>query len=108
MQLPHTPGQAAAFRDTWKQHSPALLATLRQAEWGSTPGLRGCDWRVVVPVAGEGVAEGAPPQQRAVLELHVGAADGMPRTVAFELSHEQLGSLFGTLERIQEQIDALG
>ena len=118
-----SPSQAAAFRDAWRLHSASVLTALRAADWGTADGLRSVAWRVVVPMAGDGVAPDAPPEQRAVFELGLGppagsaaatggadADDGAsvaPRRVVFEMTHAELGGLFDDLERIQGQLDAL-
>jgi hypothetical protein len=91
-----------------------VLAALRAADWGAADGLRSVAWRVVVPMAGNGVAADAPPEQRAVFELGLGppatGADGaadVARRVVFEMTHAELGGLFEDLERIQGALDAL-
>ena len=98
---------ASVFGSVWKSSSPALLAALRSADWGSADRLLGVAWRVSVPLAGSSAVAAQPV---AVLELEVGpgggAAGGGTR-VAFQCSHEQLGALFDDVERIQAQLDAL-
>lgn len=120
------PLKAGLFRDAWRTHGPALLSALRGGEWGAAPRLRSVVWRVAVPLAGDGVDAAAPPAQRAVFELALGAPGargdasasssagaaaaagaGAPRRVVFEATHAQLGALFDDVERIQAQLDAL-
>lgn len=95
-----------AVVQVWSAEAEAVLVRVRNAEFGPLI-LDSISWDVSVQSSEDGAGRMANPA--VVMELGIKSIDGSSPAdhIAVEANHEDLRGLFDSLERIQEQLDAI-
>ena len=100
---------AAAASSVWAAKGAAFVRKLKEASLGGPKVLAATDWHMHLMMSEAGLARLKDPS--AVFELTLerpDKPDGEQERIGVEFSHGELYDLFGKLETIQEQLDALG